>query len=93
MNGRNYKAPDGTFNHFEMKGGPFEGWVKDLNELTCRIDNAANSFQDMDINDVNGTSVASTLLEGISYRLTRTLEDMKKFRMEAFGSDASDFEH
>lgn len=78
------KNPDGTFNHFEMKGGTFEGWLSSLNEAVCRAERSASTGAEMDTNDINGTCVLTSVLDDLTNRLNRLHEAMTKFRAGVF---------
>jgi len=75
---------DGTFNHFEMKGGTFEGWLSNLNEAICRAERSAGTGVEMDSHDINGTCVLTGVLDDLTHRLNRLHEGMTKYRTEAF---------
>jgi hypothetical protein len=79
-----HQNADGTFNHFEMKGGPFAGWLKDLHELQCRAERSSDVFQEMDTNDINGTAIVPSLLDDIATKTDKLLENMKSYRREMF---------
>lgn len=78
--------PDGTFNHFEMKGGMFEGWLSSLNETVCRAERSAVTGVEMDSHDINGTCILTGVLDDIAHRLAKLHEAMTKFRAGVFDS-------
>lgn len=79
------KNPDGTFKHFEMKGGTFAGWLKDVDRLWHTAEQSAITFKDMDDKEVNGTVVAYATLKHVEERLYKLLESMEAYRKEFAG--------
>ena len=77
------KNPDGTYMHFEMKGGIYEGWIHNLIELSARIDGCVNSFQAMSKEEIDGTTVALCLFCLLEKEVDRLKEQMEGFRKNA----------
>jgi hypothetical protein len=75
-----YKNKDGTFHHFEMRGGEFESWLTDLMKLEEKIRNSRDVFDKLDKNDINGTNLVWPLLDSFSHRLDRVINWMKEYR-------------
>jgi hypothetical protein len=75
-----FRNPDGSYNHFEMKGGPFQGWVEEVTTLAQRISGARDVFANLEIGDVDGTKLVWSLLDSFSHRLERLEEVMKTYR-------------
>jgi len=78
------KNKDGTLNHFEMKGGPYESWLGDLRDLEERIRNSRDVFGDLDKHDLNGTNLVWSMLDSFSHRLDRVINWMNEYRQEQF---------
>lgn len=75
-----FRNPDGTYNHFEMKGGPFQGWLQEISTLEERIVGAREVYANLEVGDVDGTKLVWSLLDSFSNRLDKIKEEMKTYR-------------
>lgn len=74
------KNSDGTYKHFEMKGGTYAGFLRDLNEISCRLSGCVSSFHDMSREEINGTTVALCVFSYLEKAIDRLTSEMQKAR-------------
>ncbi len=74
------KNRDGTFNHFEMKGGTYEKWLLSIDEVICRAERATDVGVKMDANDINGTCVLTGVISDLTHRLLELRHNMGEYR-------------
>lgn len=78
------KNSDGTYSHFEMKGGVFAGWVSKVNEIMCRAERSADTAAHMDKNDIDGTAVLTGVLGDIANRLEDLLSEIETYNPSSY---------